>query len=178
MSEDEWRVICDWVLYRRATYNYWRCLVHSEPGARGNLIFEDDIRFAVNWRTRLLYTLDQLEDRFGDQFILALYAPHMFTFDTYIRGGNCKEYPLPEFYGCQGMYYPERQRDLYAAYICEHGIETYHTPHDLLLREYVTENNVRLFATTPSLVQHEGSDSTGLGFWHQAYTFAEHLPER
>lgn len=174
-APQEWEAIQGAGLHQRASWNYWRCLTRGGPAQGGLLIFEDDVRFARRWRTRLRQTVRALEAAHGQDFVLALYAPHDFVRDAYHRGQLFAEYPVPWFYGTQGMYFPAGVRAAFAAYLKRNGVDAFRVPYDLLLKDFLTERRVPLFATVPSLVQHTGVQTTGLGSFHQAAGFVEEV---
>lgn len=174
-KEEEWDYIKEKDIRHRLSWNYQRCLSLNIKNNQGVLIFEDDVKFARGWKKRLEKTLNAIEVSHGDNYVLALYAAY--SFFKYRTGGLFENYNIPGFYGLQGMYYPERHRKGWSEYLMDFGVRSYHTPADLLLKEYLSKNSVSLLATTPSLVQHMGRNTTGVGSWHQAPAFMDVLPE-
>jgi hypothetical protein len=168
-----WSWIKNNALRHRATWNYYRCLNEPMGGTRGTLLIEDDIRFAQGWQARLLATLDALEDHAGDQFALSLYCPSRLALEGYQRGELFVEYPLDQFYGTQAMYYTAQTRAGFKAFLKKHGLIHNAAPYDILLRHYVAQEGFPLFMTSPSLVQHMGKQSTGLGAWYESPSFVE-----
>lgn len=174
MGPHTWSWIKDTDVRNRATWNYYRCLTQCNVGLRGSLILEDDIKFARGWRQRLDMTLAALEARFGAEFVLTVY-------DGY--GWHPKEsflyasYPLQPFAGTQGVYYPARVREGYAKYLKRHGVISNKNHYDYLLRDYLTQEEIPLFATVPSLVQHLGKNTTGVGLWHESPSFLEDVTQ-
>ena len=71
------------------------------------------------------------------------------------------------------MYYPEAIRRHFTEFIRSNGVDCYRVPYDLLLKEYLATEHIPLFATIPSLVEHIGTVSTGLGVFHKAGQFRE-----
>lgn len=163
----------DWIknnsLRQRATWNYYRCLTQC-IGERGTLILEDDVRFACGWRVRMDRTIATLESRLDSRFMLTIYDPWKCD-----PKGNClyAEYPRARFTGTQGVYYPANMRQGFAQYLKVKGVIRNKNHYDYLLRDYLIQEDIPLFATTPSLIQHMGRNTTGLGAWHQAPGFIE-----
>lgn len=170
MGPNTWSWIKLSKVYYRATWNYYRCLTQCAEGARGTLVFEDDVHFARGWRERLEHTLTILEDRHGDDFALALYSPLKFGWDG---TSLYAEYPLKDFLGTQAVYYTAKTREGFATYLKKYGLVANANPYDYILRDYLLQEGLPLFVTTPTLVQHMGKRSTGLGHWHDSPDFVE-----
>lgn len=174
MGSHAWSWIENTDVRNRATWNYYRCLTQCDLGTRGSLIIEDDVKFARGWRHRLDMALAALEDRFGSEFALTIYDPY---------GWHPKEsclyavYPLQPFAGTQGVYYPARVRQGYAKYLRRHGVVANRDHYDYLLRDYLLQEDLPLFATVPSLIQHVGRTTTGVGSWHEAPRFLEDVTQ-
>lgn len=170
MGSHAWSWIKDTDVRNRATWNYYRCLTQCDTGTRGSLIIEDDVKFARGWRQRLDTTLAALEAKFGSEFVLTIYDGY-----GWYPKESCwyAEYPLPPFAGTQGVYYPARVREGYAKYLRRHGVIANRDHYDYLLRDYLFQEKLPLFATVPSLVQHLGKNTTGVGSWHEAPYFLE-----
>ncbi len=170
MGPNAWAWIKDNKLRHRATWNYHRCLTQHTGGDRGTLILEDDVRFACGWRLRLDMTLAALESRYGSRFVLTIYDPHRCDPRESLLYA---EYPSEIFTGTQGVYYPSGVRQDFAKYLRINGVIANKDHYDYLLRDYLIKEDIPLFATTPSLIQHMGRNTTGLGVWHQAPGFVE-----
>lgn len=170
MGPNAWAWIKDNNLRQRATWNYHRCLTQCKGGERGTLILEDDVRFACGWRARLDKTITALESRFGARFVLTIYDPWKRDLKA-----NClyAEYPREMFTGTQGVYYPATMRQGFAKYLKVKGVIGNKNHYDYLLRDYLTQEDIPLLATSPSLIQHMGRNTTGLGVWHEAPRFIE-----
>jgi len=170
MGPHSWAWIRNNKLRHRATWNYHRCLTQCAGGERGTLIFEDDIKFARGWRLRLDMTIASLETCLGSRFVLTVYDPW-----NHVCGENClyAEYPRKQFTGTQGVYYPARVRQDFAKYLRTNGVIANKDHYDYLLRDYLLQEDIPLFATSPSLIQHMGGNTTGLGVWHEAPGFME-----
>ena len=70
------------------------------------------------------------------------------------------------------MYYPDRVRRSLAEYLYGMGVAMYQRPYDRLVRDYIIDKRLTLLSTTPSLVQHIGVLTTGLGGnFHQSPSF-------
>lgn len=170
MGPNTWAWIKNNGLRHRATWNYYRCLTRCILGERGSLVLEDDVKFACGWRLRLDTTIAVLESRFGSEFVLTIYDP----WGCQPKGGGLyAEYPLADFGGTQGIYYPSRVRQSFTEYLKMHGVVANRNHYDYLLRQHLLQENLPLFATAPSLIQHMGRHTTGLGIWHQAPNFVE-----
>jgi len=173
MGPSTWSWIESLALRHRATWNYYRCLTQPTGGSGGTLVIEDDIRFARGWLSRLTATLAALEEASIGDFALSLYCPADFPLTAYFRGQLYAEYPLGRFYGTQAVYYTAKTRRGFGAFLKNHGVVANQEPYDVLLWQYLSEVGLPLFATAPSLVQHKGEQSTGLGGWHEAPSFLE-----
>lgn len=170
MGPNVWSWIKNNNLRHRATWNYHRCLTQCVGGERGTLILEDDVKFACGWRFRLDITLAALESRYGSRFVLTIYDPHNYA----PRESRLyAEYPRKSFFGTQGVYYPANVRQKFAKYLKVTGVVSNKNHYDYLLRDYLIQEDIPLFATAPSLIQHMGKNTTGLGVWHQAPGFVE-----
>lgn len=170
MGPNAWAWIKDNRLRHRATWNYHRCLTQCTGGERGTLILEDDVRFAYGWRLRLDRTLAALESRFGSEFVLTIYDAQNCTPE---ESSLYADYQRESFFGTQGVYYPAKVRQSFAKYLRMNGVIANKNHYDYLLRDYLIQEDIPLFATSPSLIQHMGRNTTGLGVWHEAPGFVE-----
>jgi hypothetical protein len=73
------------------------------------------------------------------------------------------------------MYYPDSSRLAFADYLKAEGVDKYRMPYDIVLKEFLKRKNIPLFAAVPTLVQHIGKVSTGLGNFHNTEWFADRL---
>lgn len=170
MGSHAWSWIKNNDVRHRATWNYHRCLTQCIAGERGSLILEDDVRFACGWRRRLALTLAALEGKFGSEFVLSIYDPWDCTpSENHLYA----EYPREHFTGTQGIYYTSRVRQGFAKYLRTKGVIANKNHYDYLLRDYLIQEDLPLFVTSPSLIQHMGINTTGLGIWHQAPGYIE-----
>ncbi|MCW3100250.1 MAG: hypothetical protein JWL77_5868 [Chthonomonadaceae bacterium] len=166
VDPEEWETRKDLVVQQRASWNYWRGLALTTNRDRGIAIFEDDVRFGTAWRHRLEQVVQAAEEVYGDNFVLSLYCPYGFFAEGDNRGKLICEYPIDIFAGTQGMYYPAKLRHRFAEYLKAHGVDSYRIPYDFLLKEFLVQEGIPLLTTSPSLVQHVGHKTTGLGFCH------------
>jgi hypothetical protein len=159
----EWKEIKNSSVIHRALWNYWRCLVYGgKTGQRGLVVLEDDVIPAIGWETRLYDTIDQIEEQYGGEYVLAL-----FTYFTKLGTPVAKDiyynrYPAYAFGGTPAMYYPESIRLAFAEYLKKEGVDSFRLAYDWLLREYMMATGIPCFATAPSLFQHIGKVTTGL----------------
>jgi hypothetical protein len=174
MGPTTWAWIKNNSLQHRATWNYHRCLTQGVGGERGSLILEDDVRFARGWRRRLDKTIAVLESRYGADFVLTIYDPWNWPAK---ENELYAEYPREQFTGTQGVYYPAKMRQAFAKYLKVKGVIGNKNHYDYLLRDFLIQGDIPLFATSPSLIQHMGRNTTGLGIWHQAPGFVEDVTQ-
>ena len=175
MGPNTWSWIKGRPLTQRASWNYYRCLTHNADDERDRLILEDDVRFARGWQPRLSAILADLQYLHGSGLVLAIYSPWDLVLQEHRGERFYAEYPLEKFYGTQGIYYTAATRRGFAAYLKVHGLVANEKGYDYLLRDYLSKANLPLFAATPSLIQHIGKKSTGLGTWHDSQGFVEDL---
>lgn len=173
MGPTTWSWIKDRYTHHRATWNYYRCLTQPIAEVRGTLVLEDDVRFARGWCARLDATLAALEDRHGSNFVLAMYAAWFSASKAKRPGQLYVEYPREDFCGTQGIYYPAQVRQGFAKYLKLHGVVANEDHYDVILREYLIQADIPLFATTPCLIQHMGRASVIETFWHESADFME-----
>jgi hypothetical protein len=133
-------------------------LTQPVGGARGTLVFEDDVRFARGWRARLDATVAALEDRHGAGFVLALYTPWFSVLEAYRSGELYINYPYESYFGTQGMYYPAKVRQGFSKFLKLHGVVASKNLYDLLLREYLSQSSILLYATAPLLDSAHGEE--------------------
>ncbi len=159
-------------LQHRACWNYWRCLWlgPKTPDADGLVIFEDDVMPAIGWEERFYETIDQIEAVCEGRYVLALYSPRRLS-----RTPNSRtyfvRYPTQRFYGTQAIYFPEAVREEFMRFMRVFGVNTMKHPYDILLRWYLVNGYIPLFAAKPCLFQHVGEISTGLGKFHKTRQF-------
>jgi hypothetical protein len=171
MGPSVWGWIQNFALRHRATWNYYRCLTHNRLGRRGSLILEDDVQCARGWRARLEATIADLERRHGGDFVLSIYDPVGWQSDT--NCCLCANYEPARFYGTQGVYFTAKTRAEFAKYLKRRGVVGNEGHYDQLLRDYALDTGQPIFACTPSLLQHRGHTTTGLGPYHHAPNFVD-----
>jgi len=159
----EWEMVKNYSVIHRALWNYWRCCMYgvSSGPRRGLLILEDDVIPARGWEEWLQKTVSQIEVEYGGEYILALHT--WFTeLPKPVPGRYFNPYPAHVFGGTQAVYYPESVRTGFADYLKTHGVDSFRTAYDYLLREYLMRTGIPCFASAPCLFQHVGTVSTGL----------------
>lgn len=172
----DWERIRTKGVHHRACWNYWRCLVTPARAStrKGLLVLEDDVRPAQGWDSLLQLTIAEVEARIGGAgYVLALYVPIRCLPISSIPAAHYTKYPVRRFFGTQAMYFPERVSRGFAQFLKSNGVDRFRRPYDLLLREFVLNTGLQLLATVPSLFQHVGRVSTGLGGFHQSPYFRE-----
>ena len=73
----------------------------------------------------------------------------------------------------QAMYFDATLAQGLGAYIL---LRLHEKPYDLLLGDFVRNNRLLLGYAYPSMVQHVGESTTGLGEFHQSSCFVDPLP--
>jgi len=159
----QWHEYKDYTVKRRSSWNYWRCFTYgiNPDRPKGLLILEDDVIPAKGWQERLSETIERIEQEYGDEYVLTLYTAYKELSKPAVAGGGYyRRYPAEEYEGAQAMYYPESVRAVLAEYFKKEGVETWRTPYDWLLGEYLTMTGIPLFISTPCLFQHIGDISS------------------
>jgi hypothetical protein len=179
-SEDEWNPVKELSVYRRAAWNYWRCLGagQADPLKGGLLLLEDDVILARQWQIRLAQTVLALESRFGSSFILALFTSHKLNFSEGPAEPSFIRYPGDMFCGTPAMYYPEPVRSQFCWFLKAFGVDQFKDPYDLVLRHFIQERNIPLLACNPNLAQHVGLESMILGIFCRTEYFLDDLKAR
>ena len=152
--------------------NYYRALSSSHSKA-DLLVMEDDIVFTFDFWNKTIAAIDEMRSMFGNRWILTLYSTH--SVQPHQKESLVAPYPdRAGFYGNQCVILSSVCRTELSSYVFRNGIEKYKEPSDRLLRSYAEENDIPLWQTTPSLVQHIGRTSTGVfTHWHTSPTFNE-----
>ena len=77
------------------------------------------------------------------------------------------------------MCYPMAVLPRLIDYIYRMSIAAYNNPYDIVVGRFTQEMNIPLIFSVPSLVQHIGTQTTGLGTFHQSgYTLSQdHLKQ-
>lgn len=177
MPSSEWEGIESYNLTRKASYNYWRCLTMGRRTRGGLIVFEDDVKFAKGWKKRFDKALKEAKSIFKDNFMITLYVHTPMIPRGYHFGNTYEIYDTDSFFGTQAVYFTDRTRMAFAEYLKEKAIDKPGAPYDMELRMFCHSSGAKIVATTPSLVQHIGKESTGLGGFHQAAQFYPVLPE-
>lgn len=175
-EKPEWLAFKAAGVHHRAMWNYWRALKlgKSHRRARGLVIFEDDVVLARGWQDYLQAAMARIERHHGQDFVLSLYAAYRFEPDSkYAKYAAI--YPATRFFGTQAVYYPDAVRREFAAFLRYYGVKKNTMPYDLLLKKFLIAAGIPLFNTCPSLAQHIGEVSTGLGRFHRAGQFKNSL---
>lgn len=175
VAREEWGQFENRRVRHRATWNYWRTLVLGSrtPTRDGLLVFEDDITLAQGWERRLYDAIEQIDgEQVGRRYVLTLYKPRARLPSPSDKRTCYVPYPVEQFYGTQAVYYPQAIRADFANYLKANGVDAYRIPYDLVLKEFLKEAGIPLFATFPCLAQHIGEISTGLSaHFHRARRF-------
>jgi hypothetical protein len=174
-DELEWNSIKTKPVGQRAAWNYWRCFVLGPQSKerQGLVIFEDDVALTYGWEERLHKVVATLNRRHGERYILALYSANVIS-----KAGNlnCVErFPVDRFFGTQAMYFPERIREVLQPYLKRFGVDAFRAPYDWLVRDFAKAKGIPIFRCVPSLAQHIGLVTTGLGKFHKSNSFVPEL---
>jgi len=149
--------------HRDSQYNYARALLNTKDG----LIIEDDVKLSKNFNLELQERLAEIPTQ---RYAFALYS--CYNWGGYSDYDKIAKYPVDMFYGTQAMLYDLQTAREFGAYLLENiGRE----PYDLALKTFIKTVNqeVILYASKMSLVQHIGDVSTGLGNGHQCFNFID-----
>lgn len=153
------------MVHHNSQYNYASTLINSKDG----FIVEDDVEFSVNFSIHMA-DLNNLLNDVKCKYAVAIYS----CYNWNKRGVSLVDYPVEAFYGTQGMIYDlETARSFGNFLMGRIGAE----PYDFALKTYIQEvdPDVKLMATGSSLIQHKGDLSTGLGIFHKAPNFVDHI---
>jgi hypothetical protein len=132
-------------------------------------VLEDDVSPSRSWEEALHDIVDDIESQYPGKYVLALYTAHGVK---KLPQSNYVPYPAQLFFGLCAMYYPDAIRSDFANYLEIHGVNSFKTPHDLLLGKYSQDSGIPIFAAMPCLFQHVGELSTGLSeSFYQASCF-------
>ncbi len=144
-------------VHTRFNTNYHRALTVDVDPRNGLLVFEDDISYTRDWFRKFLELVARNAALQGDGFLFSFYSPHAL--------GDSPEVgaiPTEMFYGTQGVYFPPAMRYDCALHLLWRGVNEYHNPADLILRNFCWANQKPILLSRNSLVQHEGMRTTGL----------------
>lgn len=162
-------------LVERATWNYARML-RAYKGSKHYLVTEDD----VSWGVRSISYLDHM-----------LQEPQPSVISTYnwrcgkLPGGSASpmtdieilSMPLhwyhKRFSGLQAMLFSAKDIASIGNHLLMHAGRK---PHDLELDHFLRSRDLHIGVTQPSMVQHEGVKTTGLGYHHTSQCFLPIFP--
>jgi hypothetical protein len=171
LSEIDAQRSADWTVHRKACLNHYRCLSLPLGNARGLCVCEDDVVFCDGFVEKLLATVREMEENYGlIRYLLACYVPYRLDEPGLQRGKRFASYPAHGFYGTQCMYYPRSVVAEVAERMSKEGVESPTQPADMIVKDFGIEID-GVYGTTRSLVQHIGSQTTGLGSFHTSPTF-------
>jgi Methyltransferase domain len=162
-----WQRVQDAGPHRRCSANTWQALSQA-PAGHDVLLLQDDVQLSDAWPLHLRYRLRLAVERYGNRFVLALYAAYPFS------GTHLASYPAEAFYGNQALYFPYAVAQEYAARLLDH-VHNWRLADDMVLKAYVSDIALPLLAALPNLAQHVGDASTGLGKFHESPTYKRSL---
>jgi hypothetical protein len=169
---DLWRLLeseSSHPIHRRCATNTYQALVGAPAGEL--LLLQDDVELAVDWPAHLSPRVEFCRGAARDWFVLALYSTHPFDSTNPVV-----PYPQGYFFGNQALYFSERAKREYLAFLYQNSVASYRWPDDVCLRAYAEATNVPLFCCLPNLAQHVGEVSTGLGSFHSSPTYRSVIP--
>jgi hypothetical protein len=149
---------------RNAQFNYATILLNSKEC----LIIEDDVFFSSNFKHHIDLLKNQI-NFLNTKYAIALYSCYTWTLVNEDEVKLC-EYPMESFYGTQAMLYDIEMARNFGEHLMNNiGLEAY----DMALKTFIniSNNQVKLFASTRSLVQHIGEKTSGLGHFHQTSNY-------
>lgn len=166
-----------YALHQRACQNYFRALNIPFRGYRGLVVCEDDIVFRDGWLTKLLETLNEMAGDGIEEFVLAGYSAVDHHANPCLRRGKrYSSYVASSFYGTQCVLYSAGEAEAVRSILWERGVVYYERPYDLLVNQHCTARQ-NLYATSMSIAQHAGAQTTGLGgHFHTSPTFGQPWP--
>jgi hypothetical protein len=133
---------------QRLTLSFRRALLESSGDA---LITEDDVEFRADWPAMLTASVYRCRELVGPRFFLAIYC------GFWLPGDRIAAYDPRTFFGTQGQFVPDAARESLAEHL---GARRAANTVDALIAEWCDANDVPLFASVPSLVQHVGRVSS------------------
>jgi hypothetical protein len=147
---NERRVASEHSAYNRCRLNTLRA-VRSVPRGADLLLLEDDIAMSRGWEDRLHLGIDRCRERFGDDFVLALYSATM----PRKKEGPVAGYHYRDYYGNVGVVLSCGA----VVKFLEVAKQTT-VPSDMIVKEMLWKKRIALRQTNPNLVQHLGDVST------------------
>ena len=161
----------DLVVGRRASLNYVRALETglTQSGTRGFCLCEDDVVFRARFVDCLLEALNEMAGLDRSRFALSLYcALGLEQYQRLRRGRVIYRYPGYAFWGCQAIFFTKNLAGDVASHIKRRSlVPKRRIPHDLAIGDGDRRWRA-LYAVEPSLVQHIGRRTTGLGLFHES----------
>lgn len=159
--------------------HYWAMLNLLEiPGVEGAAVFEDDVRFARGWQTRLYRAVRDVPKKAGQDWIMSLYLSD-FEVRHHRKIGNLWfEVQKEKFFGSQAIYYPRPVLEDFLPILRE-TILLGKQATDMAVANYTrsVRPGTKLLTITPCLVQHIGNISVGCNphaiNFHQAGCFED-----
>lgn len=155
-------------VHRRATWNYARAL-RSYQGTRGLLLLEDDIVWSVGglerfdwWLSGRRLPIVSLYNRFAPPWPpgKGIQVADLVTVNL--------ARARPAFTSTQAMYVDASIARALGDYLL---LRMHTMPYDLLINAFIRQHQLWVGHTYPSLVQHVGNVTTGLGEFHQSRCF-------
>lgn len=155
---DEWQIVYDGSTIQRFNFNMSRLLkLESMQNTCGLILFEDDIKFVDNWFTifkDLLVAYPMLAQSF-----VQLYHMHDGE-EPFLK------IPYDKAIGSQCIFIPHKLLAPVSEIVYKEGVLTPTKERcvaDIILIDYCEQQNIPIYGINPTLVQHEGLHSTGLG---------------
>jgi hypothetical protein len=149
-----------------AAWHYAHILRHGTPHGQHLLILEDDVQCCRHFDQRVETIIQQLPT----PSITALYACYQWG-----QPGEplrLASYPVQDFYGTQAMLFDRTIAPQAADFLEAQMYER--AQYDMQLKEVCRQHQVGLYASSYSLVQHIGAETTGMSaYHHQADNFID-----
>lgn len=164
-NSEDWDAIKKLPVKFKASYNYLQCLGITEH--ENSLIFEDDIIFQQNWLNKLFKCITAAENDGHENYMMTLFCLNKY--------GTTKDYakvPRITWAGTQAMYYPRKTlekirpfvqqiTDIVAKIQIEPSDPIHLNAYDMLIKECSILDDIDIFSTCESLVQHIGLQTAG-----------------
>lgn len=165
--------------------HYWwmRLLVESGNLPEYVLACEDDIVFARGWEHYLSEVLRDVKAHDTIPAIITLYRLYLeghtqdHSREQFERGARWYEISS-SFWGTQAVLYPTAILKSLAEFLFENNVQTFMDPVDILIGRFAWSRGIHTIATSPSLVNHVGEETTGQSkYFHRAEYFLESVEE-
>lgn len=156
------RVMSQKKIWQRQGLNYVRCLQGAPDGSMA-LALEDDLDFSVGWYGWMKGAASEISRQFK-RWILTLICFSDEPSRRHAAGHKWLPDGAERWCGgaCAILYSAGLARE-FASYVHLYLVVKDEWPTDLLLHRWARETGVQFCATAPSIVQHIGEVSTGLG---------------